>query len=614
MLPGPTFPFVITVLGVPLTINTYDIMELVVDLRNDMPGMCTIRLQDRRQLPKEAPSFLYTDLTPNFVVGAPVTVSAVNVEPSVVPAIPMPIFIGEITALETEFSESGEVNLTIRAYHKTHRLQRGRKTKVFQMMPDNLIVMAVAGAAGVPMTAVPTGGPNEYVLQNNQTDWEFIQERANRIGYAIQATPLGTFNFGPKGVPSGTPALLAYRAAKSNLFSFTARVSAYGQVSAVEIDVLDPKLGTPVPVPAIAPVPPTPLGGNTAKIALDYAGAMTFGAVAKQFIEDQPHENIATATAQAIAVSKSKVMDFVHAEGETYGNPSLRPGSPIAVQAGIKYSGPYILTSVTHYYSPEVGYRTRFAVSGSEPETITGLLEGGGSGPKRVNGVVVGIVTNNIDPLQLGRVKVRYPHLGNLPPIESNWCRIAAPAGGIMSGAYFIPDINTEVLVAFERGDVNFPYIVGTLWNNLSRPPKPSAAVVIGGKVVERIIQTPMGLKITMSDMPGKMGIEISDKVGLNSIALDAVKGAIAIKALTDVTIDSLNFKVNSKALLDMVSLGKASIKGTALLNLESGGIAKVKSATMLSLEGSAVTVKANTMLKMDGLKVNINNGALEIM
>lgn len=618
MLPGPTFPFVITVAAVPLLPSTvYDIVEVGVDLRTEMPGMCTIRIQDRQLPPKEAASYVYTDMTPSFFVGAPVSVLAVNVEPSVVPAMPMPIFIGEITALETEFTETGEVFLTIRAYHKTHRLLRGRKTKAFQMMPDNLIVMAVAGAAGVPLTALPTGGPNEYVLQNNQTDWEFIQERAKRIGFEVQATPLGTFNFAPKGVPSGAPALLIYRGAKSNLFSFRAQVSAFGQVSMIEIDVFDPKIGSPLPVPAIAPVPPTPLGGNTARIAVDYAGGMTFGATAKKVIENQPHANIATATAQVIAEAKSKVMDFVHAEGETYGNPALKPGSPIAVQAGIKYTGPYILTSVTHSYRSETGYITRFAISGSQPDTITGLLEGKDEGPKRVQGVVVGMVTSNLDPLQLGRVKVRYPHLGNLPPVESNWCRIAAPSGGIMSGTYFIPDMNTEVLVAFEHGDVNFPYIIGTLWNNLARPPKPTAAVVIGGKVVERIIQTPMGIRITMSDMPGKMGIELSDKLGLNSIMLDAVKGAVAIKSLTEVSIDTLNFKVNAKAMIDMKALATTKITGIAGLELTSKAATKLEGIASVDIKGGmmvAIKTMGGGSIAIQGPQINMNMGALEIM
>src|SRR5690606_22829651 len=125
----------------------------------------------------------------------------------------------------------------------------------------------------------------------------------------------------------------------------------------------------------------------------------------------------------------------------------------------------------------------------------------------RFNGVVIGVVTNNNDLEGLGRVKVRYPSLGMLPPVESDWCRIAAPMAGPMAGWYAIPEINDEVLVAFEHGDPAYPYVIGGLWNTMDRPPKPSQAVVIGGKVTKRILRSRSGHEITLDDTIGKESI-----------------------------------------------------------------------------------------------------------
>jgi phage protein D len=614
---GRSHPYVITIDGTPL-LPDYDanLMEIVVDLRNDMPGMCTLRFQDKRNPPAEFPTFTYTDLPVPFIVGGLVAVSFVGANPSALPlTIPKPVFVGEITGLETEFNDDGEVFLTVRAYHRTHRLHRGKKSEAYLFQPDNLIVQQICTKAGVPMTAMPTGGPNEYVLQNNQTDWEFIQERAKRIGFEISATPLGTFKFGPKGVPSGTPVSLKYG---SNLREFTGQVSSLRQVSVVEIDVKDPKLPSPVPAPALAPVPPTPLGGNSLRIMADYGAGMTQAPTAKKVIADQPQANIGTAIAQVAAEVKDILRSYVQAEGVALGDPGLVPGAPVVIESvGVKFTGPYILTSATHIFNSRSGYMTRFTVSGSEPDTILGLVEDPARSPSRVHGVMIGTVSNNMDPLSQGRVKVMFPNLGSAPPILSNWCRIAAGSGGLMSGSYFIPDVGTEVLVAFEHGDVNFPYVIGTLWNAMNLPPKPSSAVVIGGKVVERIIQTPMGLKITMVDMPGKMGIELSDKLGMNSIAIDAVKGAVAIKALTDVTIDSLNFKVNSKALIDMKALASAKLTGVGGLELVSKAVTKIEGTASVDIKGGMmVSVKslAGGSVVIQGPEVNINNGALEIM
>ena len=81
----------------------------------------------------------------------------------------------------------------------------------------------------------------------------------------------------------------------------------------------------------------------------------------------------------------------------------------------------------------------------------------------RFYGVVVGIVTNNQDPENMHRVKVRFPWLSN--DVESNWARVAAPMAGKGRGAYFLPEVDDEVLVAFEHGQVDHPFVVGCLWN-----------------------------------------------------------------------------------------------------------------------------------------------------
>jgi uncharacterized protein involved in type VI secretion and phage assembly len=86
-----------------------------------------------------------------------------------------------------------------------------------------------------------------------------------------------------------------------------------------------------------------------------------------------------------------------------------------------------------------------------------------------VNGVAVAVVTDNRDPNGRGRVKVRFPWYEK--PSESYWARIAVPAAGKQQGAYFVPAIGEEVLVAFERGDLRFPVVIGALWSGKDPPP-----------------------------------------------------------------------------------------------------------------------------------------------
>src|SRR6516162_486840 len=92
----------------------------------------------------------------------------------------------------------------------------------------------------------------------------------------------------------------------------------------------------------------------------------------------------------------------------------------------------------------------------------------------KIYGLVVGIVTNNKDPDGLGRIKVKFPWLDD--KLESWWARLAYPMVGKKMGFFYLPEINDEVLVGFEHGDVRFPYILGSLYNGVDKPPAAGAA------------------------------------------------------------------------------------------------------------------------------------------
>ena len=120
----------------------------------------------------------------------------------------------------------------------------------------------------------------------------------------------------------------------------------------------------------------------------------------------------------------------------------------------------------------------------------------GGGAPE---GVVVGIVTNNKDPQGLGRVKVKFPWLS--ADEESNWARLSSPMAGKDRGLFILPEVNDEVLVMFEHGDVNHPFVIGSLWNGTDKPPLSADQAVDGsGNVVRRILKTTAGHTITLDE------------------------------------------------------------------------------------------------------------------
>src|SRR5689334_2824184 len=103
-----------------------------------------------------------------------------------------------------------------------------------------------------------------------------------------------------------------------------------------------------------------------------------------------------------------------------------------------------------------------------ESETLGHLLAQS-PGAARLFGVVVGVVTNIQDDQGLGRVKVKFPWLSDTD--ESHWARVAVPMAGHQRGFYFLPEVDDEVLVAFEHGSADYPYILGALWNGKDEPP-----------------------------------------------------------------------------------------------------------------------------------------------
>lgn len=232
---------------------------------------------------------------------------------------------------------------------------------------------------------------------------------------------------------------------------------------------------------------------------------------------------------------------------------------------------------------------------------------GSSSSSRKIDGVMVGIVTNNSDPEGLGRVKLKLPirEVEN----ETDWVRIATFFAGDNRGSYFIPEVGDEVLVAFHLGEVRQPYVIGMLWNRSQAPPAEDVAGiqsnnirkitsraghevvfddgVIHGKVT---ITTRRGQKIEMDDLLDK--IDISDMAGVNSISIwGSFKQSITITSgLSSITLGaSGNVTINAPAGITINS-GKVSISG-GVVNVNSLGALNLKAMGLTSLQGSLVKI-----------------------
>lgn len=210
-------------------------------------------------------------------------------------------------------------------------------------------------------------------------------------------------------------------------------------------------------------------------------------------------------------------------------------------------------------------------------------------------GVTIGIVTNNKDPDGLGRVKVKFPWLS--PNEESFWARVLTPMAGNDRGIYFLPEVDDEVLVAFEQGNMNVPYILGALWNGKDKPPVKND----DGKNNQRVIKSRSGHQIILDDTDGEEKIVIQDKTGNNQILIDSKENKMNIKVEKDLTIETKG-KINLKSSDDDIAIecNNLSIKTQENYQLEAGKNCNITAKSGLGIKCSA------------GVKVN--DGSLEVM
>lgn len=208
------------------------------------------------------------------------------------------------------------------------------------------------------------------------------------------------------------------------------------------------------------------------------------------------------------------------------------------------------------------------------------LLEGpsGPSSEGRMYGLVVGVVTNNQDPDGLGRVRLRFPWLNDAE--ESHWARIAAPMAGNKRGFYCLPEVDDEVLVGFEHGDLRLPYVLGALWNGKDAPPADNG----DGKNNCRLIQSRSGHVIRLNDEDGKETIEIIDKSGNNSLIIDTAAKTITIQSDQDIALVASNGKISLEA-------KEIALKSSADAKMESGAGLDLKASGTLNAKGSTINL-----------------------
>ena len=337
----PEFDLIINGTPVSTQVEPY-VIGVTVEGDTELPSMFAIELTGAETQTQDIP---WID-DPLFSIG-----NVVEVKMGYAKSVTS-LITGEITSLEPEFSFDRKPSLTVRGYDRRHRLQRGLKTRTFVQQKDSDIANQIASEAGFATKVTDSRVVHDYVIQAEQSDMDFLQERAKRLHYEILVQDK-TFIFRPVAYTESARLTLAM---DEDLLEFFPRLSAHHQVSQVEVrgwSMKDKKELVSKGQQRIT------MGGQ--KTGADLS-AQSFGKSIGG-IRASPTATQAETDQLAAARFKALSLEFITGTGMCWGRTDLQPGTVVKLKGlGTRFSGDYYVVSVRHHYAPNLGYQTQFTV------------------------------------------------------------------------------------------------------------------------------------------------------------------------------------------------------------------------------------------------------------
>lgn len=580
-----------------------DILPLLVggyvDDSSNVPDMFLLRFTDvaGTVLPKGG-----------FKIGATIEISAQTTQPSG----PQLLLKGEVTALEVEVDERG-LHTVVRGLDVSHRLFRGTRTEAYIQVKASDIAQQVAGRHGLPVEADDTRYVLDHVTQAGVNDWDFLRRLASEHDRVVTLSE-GKLRFSRRPeaaratgqADAGSNPLVLE--AGANLMHLRGTVTSAGQVPSVEVRGWDPKSKRAVistqPAKTTSAAPDS--GVTPSSLARDVRSAPYVLGLSTLEKQDR-------AAAIATSLADHLAGGFVELEGTARGNSQLRAGTPVRlVGVGPEFTGKYVLTSTRHEFSPGAGYTTAFCASNTSERTLYGTTNAVVRERALVPGVVPAVVTNNNDPENQGRVKIKLPWLSDT--YESQWARTVQAGAGASRGTVLLPEVNDEVLVAFAQGDLERPYVIGGLYNGVDKPPGAAGSQVTGGQVVRRGFVSRTGMVIEMMETPSDERIELKTSSGMTKIVLTH-KPATGIEITTDGPIKM----TGSKGIALDGGSGDITLKGVnvkvdasqSMSTKATSSVSIAASAGDIKLEGLNAELKASMNAKVTGgAQAEVSGGA----
>lgn len=478
-------------------------------------------------------------------------------------------FIGLVTRVEMENSVNGLNMAVITAHSPTIALDGTPRNNFYHDQSASDILGSIV--KNYPITVGKTdstGNSMPFIVQYRETDWDFVVRMATGAGLfafydgkefravkpaaadeeeLVWRETLGSFALGLGTAPMDYQAKV-YNYEQSQTFTQDTK-SLPDQKSLSDMSKVSPKASRDI--------------FKTIGYSSGVKSASDARAVDNAL---QEHKNRALG-----AMIKGRGASIV---------PAVASGHSIKVKGMDKFDAQYLVTRVVHTLDKSGQYHNNFEcvpLDMAHPRFI--------SHRNPTSELQSAVVTDNKDPEQLGRVKVKFHWHDDDTP----WLRIIAPGAGDDRGRYWLPEIDDEVLVAFEQSSPDLPVVLGSLYNASAKPPN----TAYDDDNLLKVFQTKSGNRIVFNDKDGEESIEIITKS--NSVLISegstpsmtvTTKGSLTFQSKQSLKIESQDLTLETK--------GNINIKGGGNVKIEATGNLDLKASGITNLEGSMTNVKGS--------------------
>jgi uncharacterized protein involved in type VI secretion and phage assembly len=536
-----------------------------------------------------------------FQLATPVTVSISDND------VEYELVSGDVTSVELDGNTTGRY-VIVRGHDRSHRLFAGTNTKAWVNCLASDIVKQILSKRGLEAGTIDeTAQVYDLLTQANTSDWSFIQELALLEGRDAYASK-GRFNFakpvsaegGPdpaKSFDRSEPLQLVFQ---QDVLRLHAVVSGSEQVSTAEVRGWDPVQASGVVGSTVPEASSSHSQDAKAQpsVVADEFGSPVFTLTDIPFVTQSQVDTASKSVGGLLAGS------FAEVEGQCLGNGNLCAGEVVSLgMAGDPFDGKYVVTSARHRFEPGTeGYRTWFRIGGRTSRSLLALGTGTSQQPlpvPSIPGVVVGVVTGIKDPMEICRVKVKFPWLDDT--YESDWIRTvqAGASGGF--GCSFVPEVGTEVLLAFDHGNPSYPYIIGSLYNGSKKPYQLSQpGTAISEAVNQRSIVSRLHHVLLFNDSDANAAIEL-------------VTGGQECSVLLHAKDSPATVKIDSKGNVEITGGQNVSVSASQDMTLKAGGSlsiaaasASIKADGQLELGAATTKLAADAMMTVSGAMIKI--------